>query len=622
MSYAAEFTTDGDKSHTCEKCRTEFPPEIKLFYMQSIEKRKPGRWLCAQCHDYYLAKPTTHRVPSGKSSESRWPNNGYQRCHSAPTDCRGSTWRYYSPFSFVFIQLIFLTMNMAFRKGCPTLALRTPHPTNSGPNITIYGQTNFSQPAELSNFLAHPPVSPGYQEAHKSYQDMCNYLARQAYASNGVEVIVVKAYLMVRAPGKKAASLVSNIMESIGNVPVHIGANHLKTIVYVTLQPLFLKWSKGLSFTFEEVRLRHKTWEEILPCIVGDDIDAISAFFFPQSGKGKSKFNPGRGIEVHLELPYEKYTDAQDHRVHPAQQLQGHSLNLPGPGNLNRQQPSAQEFGRASGSQLEAVQQPDVVDSQSSVPVQSFRPLTDVDRSPSIEKRKLSIVTKLNLRSVPCLFYVMPSMSLAEILLSPSAPTISNEMVPLSLNLIFNPKDKGKWGGFKKALFGHTSCAALGPGDNTQICLKQCFYISEGSKKRHIYDNSRQILELEGEVKCLKWATALMKLVYDFINGEQKVRGNSPFDIPQLRFVKAALATAVGEKGAQTYLVEESIDEKTEGKFVKYISNDRAAPLPLASPESAHIAEFLAFAQHVQFHKTKKLAFVSDFQGVLVLSVI
>ena len=43
--------------------------------------------------------------------------------------------------------------------------------------------------------------------------------------------------------------------------------------------------------------------------------------------------------------------------------------------------------------------------------------------------------------------------------------------------------------------------------------------------------------------------------------------------------------------------------------------------LPIEDPNMRNIAEFLSFSQHVQYYKTKKLAFISDFQGMSLQSV-
>ncbi|KAH7909103.1 hypothetical protein BJ138DRAFT_1011500 [Hygrophoropsis aurantiaca] len=619
MSYAAEFTTpDGDKSHTCEKCLKEFSPNIKLHYMHSAKASQLGRWLCSQCHDYYLSKPTTKRIESSEShtyslqsavlvlhnyssdkylshtdpsqSEAHGPEiSARLALHQQTAEAqRGGI---SAPLIYSVFQLIICAQGMS-------------NPVQPVGNLQI-ATPSFPQAATFPSMLAslQVPTTPGYHQAHTCYKEMRRLLAHQAYAANGVELIVVKAFLMILPPGKKSVTVVSSVRETISNVPVHIGAHDLKTIVYLTLQPIFLKWSHGLPFTFDEVRLRlGKTWEEILPKIVGEDIDAIAAHFFPQNGKGKSKFKPGRPLEVHLELPQKKYQEALDHRLHfdevdldatsPSESFVGGQINSPEPPSTPPQKART----------LDPVVSPEVNAIRDALRAQ-FTPL---NKGPSA----------LDLRSVASLFYVVPMQSLAEILKSPEAPVIPVGMNPLSVTLIFNPKDKGKWGGFKKALFGHTSPPVLGPDGYACICLKQCFYTAANSTTRHIYDNLRQIRELNGEIKCLKWAIALMRLVYDFIDAELQVRTGMPFEIPQVRFVEAALATTTDQfKGATTYLVEEMIDEKTDGKFVKYISNERAAPRPLADPESVRIADFLAFAQHVQYRKTKKLAFVSDFQG-------
>ena len=44
---------------------------------------------------------------------------------------------------------------------------------------------------------------------------------------------------------------------------------------------------------------------------------------------------------------------------------------------------------------------------------------------------------------------------------------------------------------------------------------------------------------------CSQWAAASMDLVYEFIANEVNAHGTPPFDIPQLQFVKVALATSL-----------------------------------------------------------------------------
>jgi hypothetical protein len=105
-----------------------------------------------------------------------------------------------------------------------------------------------------------------------------------------------------------------------------------------------------------------------------------------------------------------------------------------------------------------------------------------------------------------------------------------------------------------------------------------------------------------------------MGLVYDFIAEQSRYLGNPPFEIPKMCFVNAALAVAE-TNSHNTYMIEEVIDEVTNGEFVKYIGNSPAVPFTHFNLDVAQRADFLAFCQHVQYLKTKGLAFVGDFQG-------
>jgi hypothetical protein len=104
-----------------------------------------------------------------------------------------------------------------------------------------------------------------------------------------------------------------------------------------------------------------------------------------------------------------------------------------------------------------------------------------------------------------------------------------------------------------------------------------------------------------------------MVIVYDFINKYTKIHGEPSFTIPEMRFVKSALA--VVDPTHETYLVEEVIDGAVDGAFMKYIGNGSVKPLDFLSSDAAYRAEFLSFSQHIQYIKTKGFAFIGDFQG-------
>jgi hypothetical protein len=182
---------------------------------------------------------------------------------------------------------------------------------------------------------------------------------------------------------------------------------------------------------------------------------------------------------------------------------------------------------------------------------------------------------------------------------------------PTPVMLVYNPSAVAKYGGFKKALFGHSSLPIF--MDSTAICIKQCWYLCKASGARLTYDSHTQIAKLSAEINCLRWASALMGMVYGFIDKYIEVHGTPTFTIPRMRFVKSALA--ISNATRETYMIEEVIDEAVDGMFVKYIGNGSVKPFDYLDGTALYCAEFLAFSQHVQYLKTKGLAFIGDFQG-------
>jgi len=91
-------------------------------------------------------------------------------------------------------------------------------------------------------------------------------------------------------------------------VPVHIGATQLKQVCFVTLLPLFIKWSKEAELTIDQVRLRQKDWLELVPMKDVEDVNVIAKKFFVQRGKNKMLvFHPGKGVELNLEIEHDLY---------------------------------------------------------------------------------------------------------------------------------------------------------------------------------------------------------------------------------------------------------------------------------------------------------------------------
>ncbi len=175
------------------------------------------------------------------------------------------------------------------------------------------------------------------------------------------------------------------------------------------------------------------------------------------------------------------------------------------------------------------------------------------------------------------------------------------------------------------AYFGKTSQPLF--SGNHDICVKQSFYSKTKTITRQDgrsveirqdipYDGIKQAQDLIMEVTCLNWAHALLEMVYTFIGEwmDQHPAGKFPeIKVPELRFVKAGLA--VEKEGEQRCFLLEEVIPESEVSFRKYLNNTSAVLYHFPAEDDNDHAQFLAFAQHVQYFKTKKCAYVADFQG-------
>ena len=153
-----------------------------------------------------------------------------------------------------------------------------------------------------------------------------------------------------------------------------------------------------------------------------------------------------------------------------------------------------------------------------------------------------------------------------------------------ALTLIYNPNAVLKYGGFKRALFGHSNHPVI--SHSTSICIKQCWYQCKASGALLIYDSHIQITKISAEINCLCSASAFMEIVYDFVNKHIKVHGEPSFMIPKMCFMKNALA--IVNTTHEVFMVEEVINEVVDGTFVKYIGNGLVKPFDFLSSGAAY----------------------------------
>lgn len=105
-------------------------------------------------------------------------------------------------------------------------------------------------------------------------------------------------------------------MDSVDNIPLHIGAKALKSIAYFTLLPQLLKWSQGYFVSIDQFSLRRKNWVELLPKVpVDTDLDAVSSEFFVAKAKTSKapQFQPNKILDLLLAIDWEIVLKIQDH---------------------------------------------------------------------------------------------------------------------------------------------------------------------------------------------------------------------------------------------------------------------------------------------------------------------
>ncbi|TFK59434.1 hypothetical protein BDN72DRAFT_744755, partial [Pluteus cervinus] len=126
------------------------------------------------------------------------------------------------------------------------------------------------------------------------------------------------------------------------------------------------------------------------------------------------------------------------------------------------------------------------------------------------------------------------------------------------------------------------------------------------------------------ELSCLGWASALMKMVDQYVAEKMSQQGPLPSDttLVPLRMTRAGIAVPVtADRGEHAWRVPSAylIEEWIPGEFLKYIHNSTAALHFLTGFGNDNLLRerqlYLSFVQHAQYVLTDSLVFVSDFQG-------
>ena len=101
--------------------------------------------------------------------------------------------------------------------------------------------------------------------------------------------------------------------ETVSHIPARIGHVDLLLTGVTAIEHRFVKWSKGMQLTVNDVTLRDTQWEELVPKGYGvQDVDVIADRLYKEmkgpGGHSKKRFDGGKKpLDIILALPYEKY---------------------------------------------------------------------------------------------------------------------------------------------------------------------------------------------------------------------------------------------------------------------------------------------------------------------------
>ncbi|KAJ7086293.1 hypothetical protein C8R43DRAFT_1142416 [Mycena crocata] len=563
-------------------------------------------------------------------------------------------------------------------------------PGQSQPQVmipTTWGQSSFTHPPPAAwhssqpyqPYPMPPPSSYGYSSAHALYPATRQSWASRAYQGTLPDLVTVKFKLMHEIPTKANAVLVRNIWEG---KPVDVNSTppQLRQLAINALSQRVHSSLKGFPIQWGQLPLREVAhWIDL-----GQEPSDIP-YFLQRCLKGKAKGKDGvptfkkptRDFDLALVIDSDYWDEIIQYlnEVEMATDSHGHnSMNVSEASQSRSRSPDTQSLAadpsgyRLSSASFDTIQsrasnfdsltiasKRTRSDSQSvpKTPPQSKRRALPAYESPNRDQLREALVeggSSLSQVSVQARtvserieFFQISHRPLKELLASNSDEGFQG--------FICDPADAaqgslvivtGKYlgiGTFKTAQLGylsliHLTSEGLGTTQNQRVAAKR-MYVRRAKRTVRNPDGwaltrltaADEFAKTMMEANVLLWAVSLMTFTYSFIDHFiANSPSEPPFDIPEVRFVHAAIAVVpeqvVGPVSnskstiCRSYLVEELIDETRDG-FHKFINNASAVPVSLVGSKQSLsiVAEFLSFTQHVQYHKSGGMVYLSDLQG-------
>ncbi|KAF8808594.1 hypothetical protein BYT27DRAFT_7222856 [Phlegmacium glaucopus] len=656
--YAADFTSvKAAMEGICENCGAT----AVLKHMHNKDRSKLGRYLCSDCYQYYRNKNTTVCRSSAQTPQVKYSASHQRDVHKHVAQAQ---------------RVMEQDRPVGYLMNTTSGPRHTP-----GPSVHLPGNIpQYTIPPPI-NPQSRGSQSVGYMQAHATYPIVRHERIQQAYSTHNAEVVVVEVRMVLMPPGRVQVQLIHDIIEAVDHIPVHIGAAEWKRTLYDATIHRWKRWTNNFPLHIDEIIMRDKLWVILKPNIPDCDVIARHFFKAGKKGtqifkSGKTIIHfhiPNEIYDAMLEKRDEdKIVAAKERAVavdkgkkrarSPSSSEQEDSeIEITSPLQLAKHQPIAPTSCSHSVAPTSR--------SHPVAPTSHSYPIAPTSRSDvrSVSEPTGHAISKLKSPSpsAECISKALKTQRL------PTNKEMSSFLCLTTFNLIVHPVECQTWaqlldqtaeptqisigkegnsfylgkpltstlqldlttsnvkkGGFKLAAFG-TSMPAVFKSEGVEAICAKCTYNAvervvdiDGSLTKKVvnvpHEGEKQFQHLMMEVSCLVWAQELLDIVYDFVKEEAEGLQKLPFYIPQLHFVKAAIAIEQSSSTSMrktTFLLKEIIDASIEGPFRKYLNNVSPEPLMMETKEDEERAKFLAFSQHVQYWKTKKQVLVMGREG-------
>ncbi|KAG1887168.1 hypothetical protein F4604DRAFT_1916981 [Suillus subluteus] len=646
-----QYTEDAyaKEDRICDRpsCMANIRTGEPCFYVATIEPGQRGRYVCESCHLHYENKRATSVRPTGSrtlQSQGRAP----------PNPCT--------------IQQL---VNAAQRRSTPNPPPVVAVPGGSrarGPDIRI--PTSWQGSSSIWHLSQQGAI--GYSSQHALYAAEHDRWGKMAYASSLAETILLEITMVHEGAGarKKRGIAIGNICEGKKDVDARIDASGLIKLALETVVPKLRKFDGEFVWRVEEFVIQDAAWVDL------SNHPQSVPYFYDQclqpSRKGtKSTFKSKQfalmvvvpeaqwneyenWLELRAEMEAEAIrmscTQSSEHATahtaigfnvpSSAERATAHTavgFNVPSSATTSLTEnelflPSMTTNNSVTVSTKRAHQHAESSSSLSgtSSPRRKKNPPPSAFHSPDRDLLKevlkiggganLNVKQVFGLHSESVQFHQIPTRDITDLLLHKQHHSFSVDMAKSSIGQL---------------TIDTLTDGFIGIVARHKVVVKRPFEkvfptaMKVGAYKVSQYSLTDELWKLFREANVLYWSKSLLKLTYDFI--DRSIASSPeppPFTVPRVRFVEAGLALCHNQGGSKpgaktgstraVFLLEELI-EGGDDMFVKFIHNMDTNPLLDELDYGYDIAEFFVFTQHVQYVKTGKLAFISDYQGSTVL---